>query len=89
MDGRKRETAIRRGEAHPYFDEHFKFPVSRDQLSGRTLVLQVFDYDRYSHNDVIGEVRIAPGELQLCKPVEVGQPDKRGDSVEKRLTFFL
>lgn len=71
VDGRKRETAIHRGEEHPYFNEHFKWPVSRDQLNGRELVLQVFDYDRYSHNDIIGEVRIGLDELQLSKSVEV------------------
>lgn len=71
VDGRKRETGIHRGDPHPFFDEHFKFPVSRDQLHGKELVLQVFDYDRYSHNDIIGEVRIGLDELQLSKSVEV------------------
>lgn len=71
VDGRKRETGIHRGEVHPYFNEHFKFPVSRDQLQGKELVLQVFDFDRYSHNDIIGEVRIGLDELQLSKSVEV------------------
>lgn len=71
VDERKRETGIHRGEVHPYFNEHFKFPVSRDQLQGKELVLQVFDYDRYSHNDIIGEVRIGLDELQLSKSIEV------------------
>lgn len=41
VDTRKRQTAIHRGEAHPYFDQNFKFPVSRDQLQGKELILQV------------------------------------------------
>ncbi|XP_055383643.1 synaptotagmin-5 [Condylostylus longicornis] len=71
VDQRKRQTSIYRGESNPYFDQHFKFPVSRDQLSGKELVLQVHDYDRYSHNDIIGEVRILIDELDLSKSVEI------------------
>lgn len=71
VDQKKRQTAIHRGESHPYFDQHFKFPVSRDQLQGKEIVLQVLDYDRYSHNDIIGEVRINLDELDTCKPTEV------------------
>lgn len=71
VDNRKRQTHIHRGESNPYFDQHFKFPVSRDQLQGKELVLQVLDYDRYSHNDIIGEVRISVGGLDLSKSVEV------------------
>lgn len=71
VDNRKRQTSIHRGEVHPYFDQHFKFPVSRDQLQGKELILQVLDYDRYSHNDIIGEVRIRIDDLDLSKSVEV------------------
>lgn len=71
VDKRKRQTLIHRGETNPYFDQHFKFPVSRDQLQGKELILQVLDYDRYSHNDIIGEVRICIDELDLSKSVEV------------------
>jgi len=31
----------------------------------------VLDYDRYSHNDIIGEVRISVDGLDLSKSVEV------------------
>jgi hypothetical protein len=41
VDQRKRQTAIYRAETHPYFDQHFKFPISRDQLPGKQLILQV------------------------------------------------
>lgn len=71
VDARKRKTVIHRGEEHPHFDEHFKFPVSRDQLQGKQLVLQVLDFDRYSHNDIIGEVRINIDDIDLSKSVEV------------------
>uniref|UniRef100_A0A1B0AJD1 C2 domain-containing protein n=1 Tax=Glossina pallidipes TaxID=7398 RepID=A0A1B0AJD1_GLOPL len=71
VDKRKRQTIIHRGQSNPYFDQHFKFPVSRDQLHGKELILQLLDYDRYSHNDVIGEVRIRIDELDVTKSIEI------------------
>lgn len=41
IDQRKRETNIFRFDTNPYFNQHFKFPVSRDQLSEKELILQV------------------------------------------------
>lgn len=71
VDHRKRQTLIHRGEHSPYFDQSFKFPVSKDQLQGKELILQVLDYDRYSHNDVIGEVRIQLDDIDLSGDTEV------------------
>ncbi|XP_055302145.1 synaptotagmin-6 [Sitodiplosis mosellana] len=71
VDNRKREAIIARGEHHPYFDQHFKFPVSRDQLPGKELIMQVMDCDRYSQNDAMGEVRINIDEMDLTKSVEI------------------
>uniref|UniRef100_T1GH69 C2 domain-containing protein n=1 Tax=Megaselia scalaris TaxID=36166 RepID=T1GH69_MEGSC len=71
VDQRKRQTLIHRGESSPYFDQNFKFPVSKDQLRGKELILQVLEYDRYSHNDVIGEVRIQLDEIDLSGDTEV------------------
>ncbi|XP_063988446.1 synaptotagmin-1 isoform X2 [Diachasmimorpha longicaudata] len=65
VDNKKRQTPIHRNEPNPLFDQHFKFPVSHDDLQDKKLVLQVFDYDRYSRNDVVGSVRIAMEELEL------------------------
>lgn len=71
VDNRKREATIHRGDSHPYFNQHFRFPISRDQLPGKELVLHVLDCDRYSHNDVFGEIRIRIDELDLSKSTEV------------------
>lgn len=46
VDTRVRQTPVHRNEANPFFDQHFKFPVSHDELGDKTLLLQVFDYDR-------------------------------------------
>lgn len=41
VDNRKRQTTIHRNDPNPFFDQHFKFPVSHEDLQEKTLVLQV------------------------------------------------
>ncbi|XP_071574412.1 synaptotagmin-5 isoform X1 [Temnothorax nylanderi] len=65
VDSRKRQTQIHRNDPNPFFDQHFKFPVSYEELQEKTLLLQVFDYDRFSRNDVVGSVRVAMDSLEL------------------------
>lgn len=71
VDNRKRQTSIHRNNANPLFDQHFKFPVSHDDLQNKTLILQVFDYDRFSRNDVIGEVQMGMSEYDVTSDIEV------------------
>nr|XP_023016151.1 synaptotagmin-5 [Leptinotarsa decemlineata] len=71
VDSRKRQTNICRNDPNPLFDQHFKFPVSHEELQSKTLILQVFDYDRYSRNDVIGEVTMNMAEFDIANSVEI------------------
>jgi Ca2+-dependent lipid-binding protein len=41
VDNRKRETNTHRNESNPFFDEHFKFPVSQEDMKEKVLLLQV------------------------------------------------
>lgn len=41
VDNRKRQTTIHRNNPNPFFDQHFKFPVSHEDLQDKMLVLQV------------------------------------------------
>ncbi|XP_039278820.1 synaptotagmin-C [Nilaparvata lugens] len=41
VDNRKRQTNIHRNDPNPFFDQHFKFPVSHEDLHDKTLILQV------------------------------------------------
>lgn len=50
VDNRKRQTSIHRNNNNPYFDEHFKFPVSHEDLQDKTLVLQVRDFAMFERN---------------------------------------
>lgn len=71
VDSRKRQTAIHRNDANPLFDQHFKFPVSHEELKSKTLILQVFDYDRFSRNDIIGEVTMSLSDFDAANSIEI------------------
>ncbi|XP_063072770.1 synaptotagmin-6 [Engraulis encrasicolus] len=53
---RKFQTRVHRKTLNPTFDESFLFPVVYDELGQSKLHLSVFDFDRFSRHDMIGEV---------------------------------
>ncbi|KAL1421779.1 hypothetical protein MTO96_022826 [Rhipicephalus appendiculatus] len=71
VDSKQRQALMRRRSTDPLFDETFKFPVSFDDVPSRTLLFQVFDYDRYSRNDVTGEVRVPLADVDVTTETEV------------------
>ncbi|CAH2007996.1 unnamed protein product [Acanthoscelides obtectus] len=71
VDARKRQTSIHRNNPNPLFDQMFKFPVSHEELQFKTLVLQVFDYDRFSRNDIIGEVTMNLSDVDIANSIEI------------------
>ncbi|XP_013138515.1 PREDICTED: synaptotagmin-3 [Papilio polytes] len=71
VDTRVRQTPVHRNEANPFFDQHFKFPVSHDELGDKTLLLQVFDYDRFSRNEVMGSAKVPLCRVEVAGGAEV------------------
>ncbi|XP_060793487.1 synaptotagmin-6 [Neoarius graeffei] len=57
-DRKKFQTRVHRKTLNPTFDEVFQFPVPYDDLHARKLHLSVFDFDRFSRHDMIGEVEV-------------------------------
>lgn len=53
---RKFQTRVHRKTLSPIFNETFQFPVSIDHLNNRKLHFSVFDFDRFSRHDLVGEV---------------------------------
>ncbi|XP_069479687.1 synaptotagmin-9 isoform X1 [Ambystoma mexicanum] len=52
----KHQTKVHRKTLNPVFDEVFLFPVPYSELSTRKLHFSVYDFDRFSRHDVIGQV---------------------------------
>ncbi|XP_062323648.1 synaptotagmin-6 [Osmerus eperlanus] len=53
---RKFQTRVHRKTLNPTFDESFQFSVPYEELGSRKLHLSIFDFDRFSRHDMIGEV---------------------------------
>ncbi|KAJ8381317.1 hypothetical protein SKAU_G00020950 [Synaphobranchus kaupii] len=52
----KFQTRVQRKTLNPVFDETFQFPMEYDQLSSRKLHFSIYDFDRFTSHDMIGEV---------------------------------
>ncbi|XP_016413055.1 synaptotagmin-10-like isoform X1 [Sinocyclocheilus rhinocerous] len=53
---KKFQTRVHRKTLNPTFDETFRFPVEYSELCNRKLHFSVFDFDRFTSHDMIGEV---------------------------------
>ncbi|PNI15031.1 SYT5 isoform 3 [Pan troglodytes] len=67
---RRYETKVHRQTLNPHFGETFAFKVPYVELGGRVLVMAVYDFDRFSRNDAIGEVRVPMSSVDLGRPVQ-------------------
>ncbi|XP_077415443.1 synaptotagmin Va isoform X1 [Vanacampus margaritifer] len=66
---KKFETKVQRKNLCPVFNETFIFKIPYSELGGQTLVLQVFDFDRFGKHDVIGEIKIPMNTVDLGQPI--------------------
>ncbi|XP_023256164.1 synaptotagmin-1-like [Seriola lalandi dorsalis] len=55
------ETKVFRHTLNPVFNEQFNFQISKSSLLKSTAVMKVFDFNRFSKHNIIGELRV-----QLC-----------------------
>ncbi|KAK3535054.1 hypothetical protein QTP70_002584 [Hemibagrus guttatus] len=73
----KHQTKVHRKTLNPVFDEVFLFPVTYGELHARKLHFSVYDFDRFSRHDLIGQVVVDnfldlpdfPGETRLCRDI--------------------
>lgn len=73
----KHQTKVHRKTLNPVFDEVFLFPVAYGELHARKLHFSVYDFDRFSRHDLIGQVVVDnfldlpdfPGETKLCRDI--------------------
>ena len=68
---KKFETKVHRKTLNPVFNETFVFKnLAYGDISGKTLVFAIYDFDRFSRHDQIGEVPIALGHVDLGKVIQ-------------------
>uniref|UniRef100_A0A672KAH4 Synaptotagmin 9 n=1 Tax=Sinocyclocheilus grahami TaxID=75366 RepID=A0A672KAH4_SINGR len=79
----KHQTKVHRKTLNPVFDEVFLFPVAYADLPTRKLHFSVYDFDRFSRHDIIGQVVVDnfldlvdfPRETKLCRDIQYVSSD--------------
>jgi hypothetical protein len=67
---KKVETKVHRKTLNPVFNETFVFKVPFNELPNKTLVFSIYDFDRFSKHDQIGQVLLPLGKIDLGEIVE-------------------
>ncbi|KAJ8261732.1 hypothetical protein GJAV_G00157770 [Gymnothorax javanicus] len=72
MGGHKKkfETKVHRKTLNPSFNEQFIFKVPYTELGGKTLVMTVYDFDRFSKHDAIGDVKVPMNKVDFSHITE-------------------
>jgi len=85
---KKFETKVHRKTLNPVFNESFTFKVPYNEIVTKTLVFSVYDFDRFSKHDQIGEIKIPMSHVDLAQTIEEWRdiqsvedegPEKLGD----------
>ncbi|XP_016120192.1 synaptotagmin-2-like, partial [Sinocyclocheilus grahami] len=82
---KKFETKVQRKNLCPVFNETFIFKIPYAELGGKTLVLQVFDFDRFGKHDVIGQITIPMSCVDLGQPLHEWRDLESGEKEEEKL----
>lgn len=61
--------------------------IPYNELGGQTLVLQVFDFDRFGKHDVIGEIKIPMNSIDLGQPIHEWKDLVGGEKEEVQVRF--
>ncbi|XP_013793478.1 synaptotagmin 1-like isoform X2 [Limulus polyphemus] len=67
---KKYETKVHRKTLNPVFNETFNFKLPYSEITSKTLVFAIFDFDRFSKHDQIGEVKLPLNTLDLAQTIE-------------------
>lgn len=70
---KKFETKVHRKTLNPVFNESFIFPLPKESKANSTLVIRIFDFNRFSKHDVIGELRLPLEDMDMQHVIEEWQ----------------
>uniref|UniRef100_A0A915CYD4 C2 domain-containing protein n=1 Tax=Ditylenchus dipsaci TaxID=166011 RepID=A0A915CYD4_9BILA len=59
---------------NPVFNETFTFKVPFNEIASQTLLLNVFDFDRFGKHDQIGIISVPLGKIDLTTTIEKTAP---------------
>lgn len=80
---KKFETKVHRKTLNPVFNETFVFKVPYAEIGSKTLTFAVYDFDRFSKHDQIGQVLVPLNSVDLGRVVEEWRDLTSPESDEK------
>ncbi|KAM7415325.1 hypothetical protein PAMA_019921 [Pampus argenteus] len=87
------ETKVFRNTLSPVFNEHFNFQISKSTLLKSTVVMKVFDFNRFSKHIIIGELRLQLSNVDWNHVIEewkdLAEPAKFEDENLGEICFSL
>lgn len=87
------ETKVLKNTLKPVFNEQFTFQIPKASLLESTVVMQVFDFNRFSKHNIIGEVRLPLENFDLNHVIEewqdLSEPSKFEDGNLGEVCFSL
>jgi synaptotagmin-1 len=92
---KKVETKVHRKTLNPVFNETFIFKVPFNEIGSKTLVFSIYDFDRFSKHDQIGQVLLPLGKIDLGQVLEewkdISPPpdDKEAEKILGDICFSL
>lgn len=67
---KKFETKVHRKTLNPFFNQQFEFKnLPYAETFDKTLMMNIFDYDRFSKHDQIGEVKLPLCQMDLAQTI--------------------
>ncbi|CAH8606609.1 unnamed protein product [Schistosoma rodhaini] len=85
---KKYETKVHRKILNPVFNETFVFKIPYAEISSKTISFTVYDFDRFSKHDQIGQIKVPLSTVDLCNVIEewceLSPPEREGEK-ENRL----
>ncbi|KAK7494505.1 hypothetical protein BaRGS_00014158 [Batillaria attramentaria] len=84
---KKYETKVHRKTLNPVFNETFTFKAPYAEIGSKTLTFAVYDFDRFSKHDQIGQVQVPLNSIDLGRVIEewrdLASPDSESEKENK------
>ncbi|XP_041934780.1 synaptotagmin-1a isoform X3 [Alosa alosa] len=80
---KKFETKVHRKTLNPTFNEQFTFKVPYTELGGKTLIMTVYDFDRFSKHDAIGDVKVPMNKVDFSHVTEEWRDLQKAEKEEQ------
>ena len=62
---------VHKKNLNPFFNEKFVFKnISYSEITNRTLSMELFDFDRFSGHDLIGEAKLQMIDVDLASNID-------------------